>query len=216
MNDDCRENQNELDEVELERQEQQLYRHRQQKARESLQSLSVSQLLFWIPSSCISKTTTTTKQPPPESANNNNTNDEFQHPSQQHYLSSSSSSSYSSSSSWVLVENGSLGGFFDFVPLSWRIGPWNHVAILYLLFLFGAIVVATIHLCCVPALSIPNNAAGDSKSSIIFSTVPSSSLHTWYNNIEMASTKYAMHLLRPHCPLAASTTMSCSVEYPTM
>jgi hypothetical protein len=33
---------------------------------------------------------------------------------------------------WVLVENGSIGGYFDWVPLEWRVGGWSVCAVVYL------------------------------------------------------------------------------------
>ena len=39
---------------------------------------------------------------------------------------------FDTSKSWVLIENGSLCGFFDWVPAKFRVGPWNPFAILYL------------------------------------------------------------------------------------
>jgi hypothetical protein len=37
---------------------------------------------------------------------------------------------------WVLVENGSLGGSFDFVPDHFRVGPWSISALIYLTVLY--------------------------------------------------------------------------------
>jgi hypothetical protein len=39
---------------------------------------------------------------------------------------------FDTSKPWVLVENGSFCGFFDWVPVKFRVGPWNPFAILYL------------------------------------------------------------------------------------
>lgn len=39
---------------------------------------------------------------------------------------------FDTSKSWVLVENGSLCGLFDLVPVKFRVGPWNYFAMLYL------------------------------------------------------------------------------------
>jgi hypothetical protein len=43
---------------------------------------------------------------------------------------------------WVLVPHGSINGYFDYVPLHWRIGPWSTTAQLYLLVIVGAVVAA--------------------------------------------------------------------------
>lgn len=39
---------------------------------------------------------------------------------------------------WVLAENGSFAGFFDYVPEQYRIGPWSPAAVLYLTTLYAA------------------------------------------------------------------------------
>ncbi|GKY97326.1 hypothetical protein MPSEU_000691000 [Mayamaea pseudoterrestris] len=41
---------------------------------------------------------------------------------------------------WILVENGSLGGHFDWVPEHFRVGGWSYVAIVYLTALLAAAV----------------------------------------------------------------------------
>jgi hypothetical protein len=46
---------------------------------------------------------------------------------------------------WVLVENGSLGGFFDFVPVQFRVGPWNPFAIVYLTILSYLLLISTVY-----------------------------------------------------------------------
>lgn len=38
---------------------------------------------------------------------------------------------WDSSKPWVLVPDGSIGGFFDFVPRHLRVGPWSGTAIVY-------------------------------------------------------------------------------------
>jgi hypothetical protein len=40
---------------------------------------------------------------------------------------------------WVLVPGGSMNGYFDYLPKSWRVGPWNPAAVLYLLALASAV-----------------------------------------------------------------------------
>lgn len=40
------------------------------------------------------------------------------------------------SKTWVLVPNGSLMGYFDWVPEHFRVGPWSVVAVVYLTILF--------------------------------------------------------------------------------
>jgi hypothetical protein len=45
---------------------------------------------------------------------------------------------------WVLVPQGSINGYFDYVPLHWRIGPWSTTAQLYLMLIVGAIVAAPV------------------------------------------------------------------------
>jgi hypothetical protein len=43
---------------------------------------------------------------------------------------------------WVLVPQGSINGYFDYVPLHWRIGPWSLTAQIYLLVIVGAVIAA--------------------------------------------------------------------------
>jgi hypothetical protein len=45
---------------------------------------------------------------------------------------------------WVVVPDGSINGYFDYVPLNWRIGPWSTTAQLYLLLIVGAVVAAPV------------------------------------------------------------------------
>lgn len=47
---------------------------------------------------------------------------------------------------WVLTENGSFAGFFDFIPVHYRVGPWSVAAILYVSVLYTAAAVATVYL----------------------------------------------------------------------
>jgi len=41
---------------------------------------------------------------------------------------------------WILVPNGSYGGFFDYVPKHLRLGPWKLVVKVYLVFFYSAII----------------------------------------------------------------------------
>ena len=41
---------------------------------------------------------------------------------------------------WILVQNGSLMGYFDWVPLSLRLGPWSPLAPIYLTLVCAAVV----------------------------------------------------------------------------
>jgi hypothetical protein len=41
---------------------------------------------------------------------------------------------------WVLVPDGSFNGYFDYLPLKWRVGTWNPVAVLYLVMVASAVV----------------------------------------------------------------------------
>lgn len=47
---------------------------------------------------------------------------------------------------WVLVENGSLGGYFDWVPVHMRVGEWSWVAIVYLTLLWYAAAAGGVYL----------------------------------------------------------------------
>jgi hypothetical protein len=57
---------------------------------------------------------------------------------------------------WVLVPNGSMKGYFDYVPLSWRVGPWSITAQLYLLLIAGAAMAAPIYLLSKDPASLAN------------------------------------------------------------
>lgn len=117
---------------------------------------------------------------------------------------------------WVLVDDGSFAGYFDWVPPVWRRGPWPTSAIFFFVALLLATSGAGLYLFHHPPT--PNSEIGEDSTEreanfrLMQSYPAIYSLRWWYSSLACAWMTYIMYLVMFHGTMKAAAWMSYTLQ----